>query len=73
MKKNKNKLNGLKQYEIKSEAEMKEILWLIKEGAFKSVADYIKNRTLFFNGKAKDVYGKLINPEKLVDAATFPD
>jgi len=60
MKRNEKHINNLRQYVIKTKAEMDEVLWLIKEGDYKSVADYIEDMTLLINGKQKDIYGKFI-------------
>ena len=59
------KLNGLIPYKIQSEAERKEVLWLIQQKHYSSIEDYEKSMTELFNGKAKDVNGKYIRFEKL--------
>lgn len=60
MKNTQKHINGLKPYKIRNKAEMREVLWLIKEGAFQSVEQYLNHMTLLINGKLKDVDGKLI-------------
>lgn len=60
MKNAKKHINGLKPYKITKKAEMDEVLWMIKEGIFKSVEHYLKSMTLLTNGKLKDVDGNLI-------------
>ena len=70
MKQNRKRImNGLKQYIIKTEAEKQEVLWLIKEGVYKSIEHYIERMTKLVNGKTKDVNGRYINLNKLKDAA----
>jgi len=52
-------LDGLKPYQL-SEAEKKEVLWLIKEKIYDNIQHYIDEMTLLYNGKLKDDKGKLI-------------